>query len=56
MNAGTIITMKAAAEWKGAVAYTTGSPVGTVLNANYPTSGGMYGTGGAGAPILCVKN
>ncbi len=55
--------MKAAAEWKGAVNYTTGlnqvaagAPAGTVLNANYPTSGGMYGTSGSGAPILCVKN
>ncbi len=55
--------MKAAAEWKGAVAYTTGlnevasgSPVGTVINANYPTAGGMYGSGSSGAPILCVKN
>ena len=55
--------MKAAAEWKGAVAYTTGlnevasgSPVGTVINANYPTAGGMYGSGSSSAPILCVKN
>ena len=55
--------MKAAAEWKGAVNYATGlnevagsAPAGTILNGTYPTSGGMYGTGSSGAPILCVKN
>ncbi|MDP2309887.1 MAG: hypothetical protein Q8P18_27965 [Pseudomonadota bacterium] len=55
--------MKSAAEWKGAVNYTTGlnevaanAPAGTILNGTYPTSGGMYGSGSSGAPILCVKN
>ena len=55
--------MKAASEWKGAVNYATGlnevagaSPAGTILNGTYPTSGGMYGASGGGAPILCVKN
>ena len=55
--------MKAAAEWKGAVNYATGlnevassAPAGTILNGTYPTSGGMYGSGTSGAPILCVKN
>lgn len=55
--------MKAAAEWKGAVNYATGlnevaagSPAGTILNGTYPTSGGLYGSGSSGAPILCVKN
>jgi hypothetical protein len=55
--------MKSAAEWKGAVNYATGlnevasgAPAGTILNGTYPTSGGMYGSGSSGAPILCVKN
>lgn len=54
--------MKAAAEWKGAVNYTTAmnqvapnSPAGTVLMATYPVSS-MGGTQVGGAPIVCSKN
>jgi hypothetical protein len=53
--------MKAAAEWKGAVNYTTAlnqvapaTTAGTVMMATYPVSA-MGGSQVGGAPIVCVK-